>query len=364
MQFGVLYEIQVPRPWHERSQHEGFWQAIEQIRVAEEAGFEYVWAVEHHFCDEFALSSAPEVWLAAAAQHTSRIRIGHGVVLLPFRYNHPIRVAERAATLDIVSNGRLEFGTGRSITLMEMEGFGIDPSVTRAQWDEALHMIPRMWMDDEFSWNSELISVPPRRVGPKPMQRPHPPLWMAGTQPESVRIAAARGLGFMHFSILDQEGLAEKVAFYREAIKSAEPVGAFVNNRFATLTLLFCGEDDLDAFERGGAGVEYYANGSEGLYGATPRDGTEQSYKWYAELAAVRAKKTHRAPELSANSTACIGGPATCRAAVDWYEAQGVDQLLLHVQSGTTRHEDILDSLRRFGREVIQPRQAHATPVA
>ncbi|MHB1785024.1 MAG: LLM class flavin-dependent oxidoreductase [Acidimicrobiales bacterium] len=138
MKFGLLDEIEVLRPWGETSQSDAFWEAIEQIQVAEEVGFDHVWSVEHHFLDQFSLSSAPEVWLAAAAQHTSTIRIGDGVVLLPFGYNHPIRVAERTATLDSVSRGRLEVGTGRSITRIEMEAFGVDPARTRAEWDEAI----------------------------------------------------------------------------------------------------------------------------------------------------------------------------------------------------------------------------------
>jgi len=154
MQFGLLYEIEVPRPWTETSVSDGFWEALEQVKVAEEVGFSHVFSVEHHFLDQFSVASAPEVWLAAVSQHTSTIRIGHGVRLLPFNYNNPIRAAEMAATLDIMSRGRLDFGTGRSASALELEGFGIDPSLTRAQWDEALRMIPRMWTQDEFSWRT------------------------------------------------------------------------------------------------------------------------------------------------------------------------------------------------------------------
>jgi alkanesulfonate monooxygenase SsuD/methylene tetrahydromethanopterin reductase-like flavin-dependent oxidoreductase (luciferase family) len=151
MKFGLLYEIEVGRPWTETSVADCFWEALEQVKVAEEVGFTHVFSVEHHFLDQFSLASAPEVWLSAVAQHTKTIRIGHGVRLLPFNYNHPVRVAEMAAVLDIMSKGRLDFGTGRSASAIELEGFGIDPSQTGAQWDEALRMIPQMWMRDEFS---------------------------------------------------------------------------------------------------------------------------------------------------------------------------------------------------------------------
>src|SRR4030095_8377917 len=124
MKFDLLYELQTPKPHDELSEHRCYHQALEQIELADRMGFDTVWAVEHHFLTEFAHSSAPEVFLAAVSQRTKRIRIGHGVVLLPHKFNHPIRVAERAAALDILSNGRLEFGTGRS-SQYEQAGFEI-----------------------------------------------------------------------------------------------------------------------------------------------------------------------------------------------------------------------------------------------
>ncbi len=143
MRFGILYEIHTPKPWHEQSDYERYWQAIEEIKLAEAVGFDNVWAVEHHFTEEFAHCSAPEVFLAAIAQHTTTIRIGHGVVLLPKNYNHPLRVAERAAALDILSNGRLDLGTGRSATVLELRAFEIDPEETRTQWEEAIQVLGR-----------------------------------------------------------------------------------------------------------------------------------------------------------------------------------------------------------------------------
>ena len=113
MRIDLLYELQNPGPQHARSEYDVYWQAVEQIELADKMGFGAVWAVEHHFLTEFAHSTAPEVFLSAVAQRTQRIRIGHGVVLLPYPFNHPIRVAERIAALDILSNGRVEFGTGR-----------------------------------------------------------------------------------------------------------------------------------------------------------------------------------------------------------------------------------------------------------
>ena len=125
MQFGIFYEHQIPRPWDERDEHKLFQDAIEQVELADRLGIDYAWEVEHHFLEEYSHSSAPEVFLAACSQRTQRIRLGHGIVLMPPAYNHPARVAERIATLDIVSNGRVEWGTGESSSRIELEGFGI-----------------------------------------------------------------------------------------------------------------------------------------------------------------------------------------------------------------------------------------------
>jgi alkanesulfonate monooxygenase SsuD/methylene tetrahydromethanopterin reductase-like flavin-dependent oxidoreductase (luciferase family) len=364
MKFGLLYEVEKLQPWGDDGQRRAFTEALEQIKLAEQVGFDYAWCVEHHFLGEFSLSSAPEVFLAAVSQHTSRIRIGHGVVLLPFGYNHPIRVAERAATLDIVSNGRLEFGTGRSATAFEMQPFGVEPDRTRDEWDEAVRMIPKMWTQDEFSWDSERMRIAPRNVVPKPLQKPHPPIWMAGTQPSSALLAAERGLGFLHFSYSDPVALDEKVQKYREGIARCEPVGSFVNDRFAGFTLMHCGRDDADAIATGGAGAEWYVRATNMLYAIWAQAGAEaQSYKWYAEQFERGAGAEVDIARMAGEGVLCIGGPDTCAQIARHYEAQGIDQLILLVQAGGTEHDAIMESLQRFGERVI-PQFARAEATA
>jgi alkanesulfonate monooxygenase SsuD/methylene tetrahydromethanopterin reductase-like flavin-dependent oxidoreductase (luciferase family) len=353
MKFGLLYEIEKLQPWDGDSHRNAYREALEQITLAEQVGFDYVWEVEHHFLGEFSLSPAPEVFLAAVSQHTSRIRIGHGVVLLPFGYNHPIRVAERAAVLDIVSDGRLEFGTGRSATFYEMEPFGVEPDRTRDEWDEAVRMIPQMWMQDEFSWESERFRIPPRNVVPKPLQKPHPPVWMAGTQPSSAQLAAERGLGFLHFSYGDPGALDEKVQKYRDSIARAQPVGGFVNDRFAGFTLMHCGRDDAGALAQGGPGCEWYVRATNMLYSIWAQAGA-QSYQWYAEQFEKGAGQDGAdIGRMSDEAVLCVGGPEKCAQIARHYEAQGIDQLIFLVQHGATPHEAVMDSLRRFGEQVI-----------
>ena len=161
MKFGMFYEIQVPKPWTADTEFDTYQQVLDQVQLADELGYDSFWTVEHHFFEEFSHCSAPEVLYGAVSQRTKNIRIGHGVVLLPFPYNHPIRVAERIAVLDLLSNGRMEVGTGRSTTEIEMGGFGIPPSETRARWDEALHMLPKIWTNETFSWEGEYFKIPP-----------------------------------------------------------------------------------------------------------------------------------------------------------------------------------------------------------
>src|ERR1700687_5054991 len=137
MQFGIFYEHQIPRPWQDGDEHRLFKQALDQVELADRLGIDYAWEVEHHFLEEYSHSSAPEVFLAACSQRTKRIRLGHGITLMPPRYNHPARVAERIAVLDLVSNGRVDWGTGESATALEMEGFGLPLEEKSAMWREA-----------------------------------------------------------------------------------------------------------------------------------------------------------------------------------------------------------------------------------
>ncbi len=356
MKFGLLYEIEPVYPWGKTTVADCFWESLEQVKIAEEAGFSHLFVVEHHFLGEFSVSSAPEVWLSAVAQHTSKIRIGHGARLLPFNYNNPIRSAEMAAVLDIMSRGRVDFGTARSASAVEIYGFGIDPNETRAQWDEALHMIPKMWTQEEFSWDSPLFQMPPRNVLPKPVQQPHPPIWVAGTQPASSRMAAERGIGYMHFAITSTDDLTDQVAEYKRIIKNPpDQVGLAVNDQFAAFTMMFCGEDDDDAIARGFDGVCWYANRVEHVYAslATLEGATDDTYTWYKKRFAEAGARVRELDEMRANHSMVLGGPERCRAEAQWYADQGVDMLLLLVQAGPIKHDDICDSLRRFGKEVI-----------
>ena len=167
MRFGIFYEHQQPRPWEEGSTERLLQNALAQVELADRLGFDYVWEVEHHFLEEYSHSSAPEVFLAAASQRTKRIRLGHGIVQLPPGFNHPARVAERAATLDLISGGRLELGTGEASSQAELGGFGVPREHKREQWEEALGAIARMFVEEPFAGiDGRHVRMPPRNVMP------------------------------------------------------------------------------------------------------------------------------------------------------------------------------------------------------
>jgi alkanesulfonate monooxygenase SsuD/methylene tetrahydromethanopterin reductase-like flavin-dependent oxidoreductase (luciferase family) len=169
MRFGIFYEHQLPRPWAAGSERQILQDSLEQIEIADRAGFDYVWEVEHHFLEEYSHSSAPEVFLAAVSQRTKRIRLGHGIVQIPPGVNHPVRVAERIATLDLLSNGRVDFGTGESSSAAELGGFLVDRVQKRAMWEDAIEAIPRMFVEEPFAgWDGPYFKMPPRNVVPKP----------------------------------------------------------------------------------------------------------------------------------------------------------------------------------------------------
>src|SRR5215469_2344591 len=165
MRFGIFYEHQLPRPWEPDSEHRLLKDALEQVELADRLGYDHVWEVEHHFLEEYSHSSAPEVFLAAASQRTQQIRLGHGIVQLPPGFNHPARVAERIATLDLISGGRVEFGSGESSSQSELGGFGVERGLKRAQWEEALEVCTRLLVEDPFAGHhGRFISVPPRNL--------------------------------------------------------------------------------------------------------------------------------------------------------------------------------------------------------
>jgi alkanesulfonate monooxygenase SsuD/methylene tetrahydromethanopterin reductase-like flavin-dependent oxidoreductase (luciferase family) len=358
MEFGLFYEIPVPRPWGPRSEYDAYHQLVEQVVLGEQVGFHSVWTVEHHFLEEFSHCSAPDALYGMLAARTKRMRIGHGVRLLPFPYNHPVRAAESAAVLDLLCDGRLEFGTGRSSTRAELEGFGIDPHRTRELWEEALDVVVAAWTEDVLEWNGRTFHIPPRRVLPKPLQRPHPPLWGATSSPDSHRLMGEKGMGLLSFTIgTPPEELKSRIDLYRDGLTRAKPVGKFVNGRAATFTMVHCAETPAAARADAAASFEWYA-----------RKGTEavaSVSRWMREIG--KASGTYAYGDaladldtsfltfdfLESTGACVVGDPAQCLATAKRYEAAGCDLLLCLVQPYAIPHASVMKSIELLGRHVI-----------
>ena len=245
MKFGGFYEHQLPRPWVRDSEHTLLKNALEQAVLSDQCGYDYVWATEHHFLEEYAHSSAPEVFLAAVSQRTKNVRIGHGIVQTPPHINHPARVAERIATLDLLSDGRVEFGTGAGATETELGGFLVPQSEKKNMQMEGMRIAVRMLVEDPFAgYEGQFVKIPARNVIPKPYQKPHPPLWMACSRRESIIQAAKLGLGALTFSFVSPEEARQWVKDYYEVIENeCEPLGYAVNPNFAVAAPFLCDRD-------------------------------------------------------------------------------------------------------------------------
>jgi alkanesulfonate monooxygenase SsuD/methylene tetrahydromethanopterin reductase-like flavin-dependent oxidoreductase (luciferase family) len=370
MRFGIFYEHQLPRPWTgETSEHRLLHDALEQVEIADRVGFDHVWEVEHHFLEEYSHSSAPEVFLAAASQRTQNIRLGHGIVQIPPGVNHPARVAERIATLDLISGGRVDFGTGESSSAAELGGFLVERERKREQWEDAIDAITRMFVEEPFAgWESEFVRMPPRNVLPKPLQKPHPPLWVACSRRETIRLAGRRGMGALSFSFVEPEDAGKWVGEYYDLIASEEcvPAGFAVNPNVTVVLPMMCHESEQEAIERGIDGAHFFGYSLAHYYGLSKhRPGVTDVWREFHE----RRDEAGFAREIVTPDDAplgvklmqhglgslrgAIGTPRQIEDLVRRYESVGVDQVVFVLQSGRNRHEHICESLELFGREVL-----------
>jgi alkanesulfonate monooxygenase SsuD/methylene tetrahydromethanopterin reductase-like flavin-dependent oxidoreductase (luciferase family) len=356
MELGLIYEIPVPRPWTDRSEYAAYHDVVAQAVLADGLGYHSIWSTEHHFLDEFSHSSAPEVLYAYIAARTSNLRLGHGVRLLPFPYNHPVRSAEQAAALDILSDGRLEFGTGRSATRAELEGFGIDPGRTRQLADEALEVIVGAWTNDEFEWHGESFDLPRRRVVPKPIQAPHPPIWQASTSIDGHKSVGERGLGLLSFTVAHPiDGLAERLDLYRDGLKHATPVGRAVNDRAGVFTLVHCAETTQQAYDEAGDAFLWYAEQSFAKFASLVswQEGRDLgTYDYLKTLLDVDF--TEVTLDLLVDIGAVvIGDPEECLRLARQYRDAGTDLLLCNVNPYNIPHEQVMRSISLLGEHVL-----------
>jgi alkanesulfonate monooxygenase SsuD/methylene tetrahydromethanopterin reductase-like flavin-dependent oxidoreductase (luciferase family) len=356
MRFGIFYEHQFPRPWDEGGELQLFQDALDQVELADRLGIDHAWEVEHHFLEEYSHSSAPEVFLAAASQRTKQIRLGHGIVLMPPGYNHPARIAERIATLDLVSRGRVDFGTGESASRAELEGFGITPAERRAMWRETVEQVANMMVMDPYpGFQGKYFSMPVRNVLPKPVQKPHPPLWVACSNRETIHLAAQLGIGALSFAFIDPDEARHWISDYYETFKKeCVPIGHAVNPNIAMVTGFSCHPDAQEAMRRGIDGFRFFqfALGHHYAFGKhTP--GRTNIWKKYE---AVRAKLDL---DILGGGTGCIGTPTQLRESLLRFQSAGVDQTIFIQQGGKNRHEHICEAIELFAREVMPEFKEH-----
>ena len=346
MKFGVFYEHQLPRDWNENSEHKLFKQSLDQIELADKLGFDYAWEVEHHFLEEYSHSSAPEVFLGAASQRTKNIRLGHGIIQLTT--NHPARVAEKVATLDLVSDGRVELGLGEGASVTELHPFNLRFRDKRDVWEDAVRCVLPMFWNHGWEYDGEYFKFPKRAVVPKPLQKPHPPLWVACSQLDTIRYAAHRGMGSLCFKFADLNSAKAWVnAYYNTYLRDLEKLCDYKTNpNIAVVSGFMCAETDEEAWQKADGwtffqfALQLY--NKEGPF----EPGTVNFWDRYQEWRQTPAGQKRTGSEL-------IGSPETIRTRLLELEAANVDQVILLNQAGKNTHEDICSSLELFARKVM-----------
>jgi len=349
MKFGAFYELQLPRPWAQGSEHKLFKNALDQVELCDKSGYDYVWATEHHFLEEYAHSSAPEVFLAAASQRTKNVRIGHGIVQMPSNINHPARVAERIATLDLISDGRVEYGIGAGASETELGGFRVPQDEKKAMMIEGARAVTDMLTQEPFAGlDGKYLKIPSRNVVPKPLQKPHPPMWLACSNRTSIIQAAKLGLGALTFSFVGAEQARQWVADYYETFeKECEPLGYAVNPNFAITCPFLCDRDGAKMEKMGAEsyGFFIYGLGHYSFFGEH-EPGVSDVWDEFKNH-----PKDFAPPE--GRTQDCVGTPERIRAQLKEFEDVGIDQVVCLSQAGNIPHEMLCSSIELFSKEVL-----------
>ncbi len=351
MKFGIFYELQCPRPWAADTEHKLYQNALSQVELADRLGYHYAWEVEHHFLEEYSHSPQPEVFLAAASQRTKQIRLGHGIIQLTT--NHPARVAEKIACLDLVSNGRVEFGMGEGASITELGPFARTMEEKQAVWEDGVRCVLPMFKDGGWEYDGPYFKFPLRNVLPKPIQKPHPPLWVACSQLETIEMAGRCGIGALGFQFLSAEMAHAWVhAYYNSFVLRQNRLTDYAPNcNIAMVSYFMCAETDDEARRRA-EGVTFFQFSLAFYSSARNREraapGTVSLWDEY-----LNWKQEN--PELAekALTGGLIGSPETIRRKLRRFEASHVDQIILLNQAGKNTHEHICESLELFASQVM-----------
>ena len=367
MKFSIIYEAQMVDISRQNEQ-QVFHDIVEQSLYAEEMGFDVIWSVEHHSLTQYAHLSAPESFLAFIAGATSRIHVGHGVICLPFNMNHPIKVAERVATLDILSRGRLHFGVGKGGTKQETGAFDTKLEDVTPQVDESMYLIPKMWMQDEIEHHG-LIDIPPRPVHPKPFQDPHPPMYMACTRDDSLVTAGSRGLGALVLGFSGPDEIARKNEIYREAYKTRkaeDQVGFRPTEHLAALCPAVILEDRERARRIGVRGQRFFGESIRFWYAGGDKP-TVDDLDADAQIAEIKKSEQELVAYLGQEKIPIIDATTsnyhieedaygTVDQAIRYVQRlvdAGADEILFMLQMGAIPHEVTMETIRNIGNHLI-----------
>ncbi len=346
MKFGIFYEHQLPRPWTETSEFELLQNSLVEIEVADRLGYDYAWEVEHHFLEEYSHSSAPECFLAAASQRTKQIRLGHGIVQLTT--NHPARVAERVSTLDLLSGGRVEFGMGEGSSITELHPFDRRFRDKREVWEDAVKAILPMFGAEAVEYHGEHFDFPLRNVLPKPMQKPHPPLWVACSQLDTIEMAGRRGIGALGFQFVSADAANAWVNTYYDAFVNRQDklTDYQTNPNIALVSGFMCCETEEEAFEKADGWTFFQFTLRFYSKHGPIEPGSVSLWEQYLEWKDTEQGRKQRRSGL-------IGSPETLRRKLRKFEESNIDQVILLNQAGNNKHEDICASLELFASEVM-----------
>jgi len=351
MKFGIFYELQLPRPWQPGDEHRLYQNALQQIELADRLGYDHAWQVEHHFLEEYSHSPSPETFLAAASQRTKNIRLGHGIYQLTT--NHPARIAERTASLDLLSNGRVELGMGESASITELEPFGVNMDNKREIFEEAVRALIPMFKDGPSEHHGKYFDMPLRMVIPKPLQKPHPPLWVACSQLETLAKVGEWGMGALGFQFVSADAAHAWVhAYYNAFVKRQKKLAEYKTNpNLALVSFFMCAKTDEEARER--ADGDTFFQFALRFYAAAPGRrrppaGTvnmwDEYHKW---------KQANPEAHAAALRGGLIGSPDTIRKKLRRFQSSNIDQVVLLNQAGRNTHEHICESLELFAKEVM-----------
>ena len=355
MDLGIFLSAPVPKPWTEGKEERIYAQELDLAVRADAAGFGYCWMSEHHFLYEYCHSSSPEMQLAAIAARTKNIRIGHAIVDLQQQINHPIRVAERVATLDLISNGRVEFGSGKGSGPNEWIGFDgvpMEQAAAKEVWVEALNCILKIWREEEFEgWDGKHITIPgPRVVVPHPVQKPHPPLWMACTNPGTSKEAGERGVGALMFAYAGLRDIADRVKLYEEGWNNPQGRFSDVLNHNA---LWVVGGLATDKGDERKVIEEFVATGMR----------AGELFNRYFPLAAggtldlkegdVPHERPSSIDDMLARDAVFSGSPERIVDSLHKAEEAGITQIVLSLSPGHTDYDSLARTVEIWGEKVI-----------